>query len=276
LEALSGYEGRHVPGVLAVVANLLAIPPLGPGPLMHPAAWSLSYEMLFYCLCALAWIGRRRIGCWSILVIGPIVAALLYYHVRAVLMPVGMLVAWLLYSQPRWARWALAPGLSLVAFLASWEYLCQANGADLMRITGLNLLQDGQPIAFVIAIAAASVMFAGVLGGKGMFCWLLGSPPLQFLGTVSYSLYLWHPIFMSMIKHAMYLMHLPARVGPLSQLLFFVLTLPCALVVAAISQKILEQRVTLWLRGILEPDRKRQHLVAPPQTHPTPAGESVS
>jgi len=70
--ALTGYEGRHVPGVLAIVENLLAFPPLGPGPQIHPAAWSLSFEMLFYVLCAFAWICRRWLGPWFILVIAPI------------------------------------------------------------------------------------------------------------------------------------------------------------------------------------------------------------
>jgi len=276
LAALTGYEGRHVPGVIAIIENLLVFPPLGPGPQIHPAAWSLSYEMLFYALCAIGWIFRRRLGLWFIALIAPVAAALLFFHVRAVLMPVGMGVAWALHHRPKWARYARTPGLGLVIFLLAWEYLRRANGDDMMRITGFNLAQGDQPIVFVVGLAGALVMFAGILSGQGLFSRLLGSKPFQFLGTVSYSLYLWHPILMSIIKHVMYLLHIPSHAGPLSQILLFGLTLPCALIVAAVSQNLLEQRVTLWLRGILEPERKRRHLVAPPQTHPVQAGEPVS
>jgi peptidoglycan/LPS O-acetylase OafA/YrhL len=276
LSALTGYEGRHVPGVVAIIENLLAFPPLGPGPQIHPAAWSLSYEMLFYGLCAVAWIFRRWLGLWFIVVIAPIAVALVFFHVRAVLMPAGMAVAWALQHRPSWARYARTSGLGLVIFLMAWEYLRRVNGDDMMQITGFNLAQGDQPIVFVIGVAGALLMFAGLLSGQGLFCRLMGSQPFQFLGTVSYSLYLWHPILMSIIKHFMYVLKLPADAGPLSQLLLFGLTLPCSLIVASISQKLLEQRVTLWLRGVLEPERKRRHLVAPPQTHPAQAGEPVA
>jgi len=276
LSALTGYEGRHVPDILTIVENLLALPPLGPGQLIHPAAWSLSYEMLFYSLCAVAWVFRRRLGLWFIVLIAPVAAALLYFHIRAVLMPAGMGVAWLLAQRPRLARYALTPGLGLVVFLMAWEYLCVVNGHDLLHVTGIYLLQGHQAITFIVAVTGAILMFSGILIGQGVFCRLMGSRPFQFLGTVSYSLYLWHPIVMSIIKHAMYVLHVPAHAGPLSQLVLFALTLPASLVVALISQNLLEKRVTVWLRGILEPERKRRHLVAPPQTHPTPAGEPVS
>jgi len=232
--------------------------------------------MLFYGLCALAWIFRRWLGVWFILLITPIAGALLFFHVRAILMPAGMGVAWLLYHRPKWARSALTPGLGLFIFLMAWQYIRQVNSGDVMTVTGFNLTQGYQPIAFVLAIAGALLMFAGILRGQGLFCGVTGSQPFQFLGTVSYSLYLWHPILMSIIKHAMYVVKLSADAGPLSQLLLFGLTLPCSLIVAAISQKLLEQRGTLWLRGILEPERKRRHLVAPPQTHPAPASEPAS
>jgi peptidoglycan/LPS O-acetylase OafA/YrhL len=86
---------------------------------------------------------------------------------------------------------------------------------------------------------------------------LLATAPLQFLGTISYSLYLWHPIVMAVVKHAMYVAHLPQKLGGLSQIAFFALILPPSLGLGWISQAILEKRVTRWLRATIEPARGR-------------------
>ncbi len=41
--------------LLLVPANLAALPGVLPIPIIHPAAWSLSYEMTFYAGCAAGW-----------------------------------------------------------------------------------------------------------------------------------------------------------------------------------------------------------------------------
>lgn len=257
LSAATGYEGRGLPTPTTLIANLLALPPLVPGPLLHPAAWSLSYELLFYGVCAAIWLLRRRLGNWALLLAIPLAGALLFSHVRAVLMPVGMIVALAMERRPGLAVWAPAPGLCLLAFLILWEMLCGRNQADLMGVTMVAFLHGANSLLFVAALAAATLCFAGILAGRGLLSRSLRSPPLQFLGTISYSLYLWHPIVMAIVKHGMYVMHLPDRLGGLSQFAFFALILLPSLALGWISQITLEKRVTRWLRLRLEPGRRR-------------------
>jgi peptidoglycan/LPS O-acetylase OafA/YrhL len=254
LSGLTHYEGRGLPTVGVLLANLFALPPLVPGPLIHPAAWSLSYELLFYGFCAIAWALRRRVGHAALGLAALVAVALLFFHVRALLMPVGMGAALALERRPNLARLTPAPGLAFAVFLVGWEVLCQGHQGDLMAIT-LASLRPMEWLILAICLAAAFSAFAGVLAGRGVFSRLLATAPLQFLGTISYSLYLWHPIIMSVVKHAMYVLHLPAHLGPLSQAAFFVLVLPPSLLAGWASQATMEKHVTLWLRRKLEPGR---------------------
>ena len=254
LAGMTHYEGRGWPDAPTLTANLLALPPLVPGTLIHPAAWSLSYELLFYGFCAVVWQLRRRLGPWAFALAVPVAAALLFFHVRALLMPIGMGAAVLLAHRPRLARWAVAPGLGLLIFLVCWETLCRSHGAELMAIK-LADIKGWDILLLLSASAAALFTFAGILAGRGLFSRALSTAPMQFLGTVSYSLYLWHPIVMSMVKHAMYATHLTTRLGASSQAGFLVLVIPPSLALAWLSQKTLERRVTPWLRRKLEPGR---------------------
>ncbi len=267
LSGLTGYEGRGWPSLGELIANLLALPPLLPGNLIHPAAWSLSYELLFYGFCAAAWLLRRRLGAWAALIAAPLAAALLFYHVRALLMPLGMIAAVIMERNPRLARIAFAPGLCLLVFMVAWEVLCEGQNGDLMNVTLVPFLKGANAPLLGLALMAALLCFAGVLAGRGLFSRILNTAPLQFLGTISYSLYLWHPIVMSIVKHAMYVAHLPAKLGPLSQLVFLVLILPPSLGLAWISQLVLEKRLTRWLRRRLEPSRRGQNLAPISTSH---------
>ena len=252
LSGLTGYEGRGWPRLGEFIANLLALPPLLPGNLIHPAAWSLSYELLFYGFCAVVWLLRRHIGNWAALIAVPLAAALLFYHVRAMLMPLGMIAAVAMERRPQLARMAFAPGFCLMGFLLFWEILCERRDGDLMDITFMSILKGPDLALFIIALAAAVLCFAGVLAGRGLFSKALNTAPLQFMGTISYSLYLWHPIVMSIVKHAMYVVHLPTKLGPFSQIAFFILILPPSLGLAWASQLLLEKHLTRWLRLKLE------------------------
>jgi peptidoglycan/LPS O-acetylase OafA/YrhL len=248
LSGLTGYEGRGLPSLTVLGANFLALPPLLPGPLIHPAAWSLSYELAFYFFCAVAWALRRRVGWWAAAIIVPAAAILVSLHIRVLLMPVGMGVAFLLARAPKLARASVSPGICLLVFLTTWEAVCQAGGGDLINASLGTLSHGFTPALMLVATLAAILTFAGILEGKGIFCAVLRSRPMQFLGTVSYSLYLWHPILMSIIKHFMYKFSLPAHLGSSSQLVLLILCLPPSLGLAWVSQRVLEKRVTFWLR----------------------------
>lgn len=250
--ATTGYQSRHLPSLIVLASNLLALPPLVPGPLIHPAAWSISYEMAFYLLCAVSWKFHARLGVWTALIIAPVAAWLLATHIRAVLMPVGMLAAvWATRANSR-PFWTAAPGLALLAFLGVWEFACEAVGGSLMEAP-LSRVFEGPPLfAIALGVCSGAALFTGLLTGKGGLCSVLRRPAVQFLGTVSYSFYLWHPLIMSVTKSMMYHLHAERYLGSSSQLCFFAFALPPALFVSWLSAETLERRVTPWLRRRLE------------------------
>lgn len=269
LSGVTGFQGRALPSPSVLVENLLALPPVFPGPVIHPAAWSLSFELVFYAFCALAWALRRRLGWWSLLIVVPAAALLLGLHVRALLMPVGMLIAAVLARRPQLSRYAAAPGLWLVAFLVTWEGVCRLGGGELINVD-VSRFTAAMAMLAALAVAFGALFFAAALRERGPFCAVLQAPPLQLLGTISYSLYLWHPIAMAVVKHAMYVVHLPDHLGSWAQVAFLALSLPPSLALAWVSQRMLEKRVTVWLRRNIEHLVSRRIAVHPPVTASPP------
>jgi peptidoglycan/LPS O-acetylase OafA/YrhL len=78
---------------------------------------------------------------------------------------------------------------------------------------------------------------------------LLTTPLFAWLGTISYSLYLWHPMILGVVKFAMYKLGIVALAHQAAPLVFFALAVPPALIVAHVSQRLLETRATNWLRA---------------------------
>ena len=93
-----------------------------------------------------------------------------------------------------------------------------------------------------------TLCIAGIAQGRGLFCKFLTTAPMQWLGTISYSLYLWHLIVLGVIKFGMTKAGITAMAGGGSQIVLLVLALPISLWVAHQSQLWLEQRFTGWLR----------------------------
>ena len=251
LADLTHYEGRSVTGVGVLVANLFGLVPLAPLPLIHPAAWSLSYELTFYGLCSLTLVGPvrwRRVSASFATVAG---LWLLTTHVRAILMPVGVLIALWCQGQ-RWKHFVLPAELGLIVFLSAWELLSQSLGDNLMVTTSSDLLEGWRPLLVAVAVFGGASLFIGLVSGRGVLCRLLRSRPLQWLGTISYSLYLWHPIVMSIVKHFLIVSGGALHLGPAAQLAFLLIGTPPSLLCAWLSQQVLELRLTTLLRGLLE------------------------
>ena len=167
-------------------------------PLLH--TWSLGLEEQFYLvwplLIMLAYRGsrpRQR----SLTVLGAVVvfSFLLCLHATRVAPTVAF------YELPARA-WELAAGASLAILPASWT----ARGGRCAGAVGFGgvglilgtaaLLQGGGGfpgwIALFPVIGTLGVLFAGAVAPQ---CWMsvgLGTTPLQFIGSRSYSWYLWH------------------------------------------------------------------------------------
>lgn len=264
-----GFEDETLPHLLIEVPiNLLALPGILPIGNIHPAAWSLSYEMTFYLLCATCWAMHRRVGPAIFWFAAPVSAVLIIYYPRGAFLLVGMLVAegWL--HSRLLTRLARHPLPMLLLFLLCWRTIRALSDSDhIMDMTMVEWASDMRLPLGLMSFALAALGFAGIVGGYGLFGSMLRLRPLQYLGTTSYSFYLWHPIVMSAVKTALLHTGVLQAAGTWAQLLFFVAALPPALAVSDVSQRLLERRVAIWLRRRLRhpPPMQPAALDPPPQ-----------
>ncbi len=251
-------EGHHAPvGPWVLIGNLLALPNIVPMTLIHPAAWTLSYEFAFYASFVVFGLLRPRVGrglaagAFALLLL-----ALIVSHLRATAFVLGASIA-LLARSHRGGRafgYARYPGWCLLLALLAWHCGYRALGLErtLPELSLVRLLQSSQATAwFALATAAAWYGLAGVVDGAGRFGRLLATPAVQWLGTISFSLYMWQTIAAAAIKQAMRMAHLPELLGGWSQVCFLAVLLLATLVLAHGSQIYIEGHATRWLRNAL-------------------------
>ncbi len=259
---LHGYGAMHDRLALLwqVPLNMLAIPGIFPLDNLHPAAWSLSYEMCFYISCALLWSLRLWAGRWAVWAMVPLAGLMLAFYPRGLFLMSGVLVAEGFLDHPRLAALLRHPLPWLLAFLLAWhEIQILSLPRHIILTTLFEWAHDMRLPLAVVAFLAATLAFAGIAGGHGALGRFLRMPVLQYLGTVSYSFYLWHPIVMSGVKTAMLRTGLAAGSGDAAQAVFLILALPPSLLAAHASQRVLERGAGVWLR-------RRLHHPVPLQT----------
>lgn len=255
ITALALGTGRPLPSLGMWLLNFFAMPPFFDVPQVNPAAWSLGYEMTFYALCGAAWWLRRRgVQAWLVMALAA-GALLLIFFPRAILMICGVAIASGRLDGPRW-RWLGAfPFISLVLFLIAWRAIEVWSGEFIIFITPA-LMPLGQWLTIVPAIlvsgALGMIALKGIVDGRGLFGAFLRTRAMQWLGTISYSFYLWHPVVMAAAKQAMKTFGVVAHAGPASQLVFCMVAIGPALAIAHVSQVYLEARLTRELRRLLE------------------------
>jgi peptidoglycan/LPS O-acetylase OafA/YrhL len=233
-----------------LLVNLLGLPGILPLPIFHPAAWTLSYELAFYGICAMAWALRGRLGLWaSIVVVASLGGSMIVFYPRGIFFLSGVSVALGVARLRPVAILARYPVLFLVTFLLLWRLIDDLSLPQFIIDTNLfELAGDRRGPLVILAFIAATIGFAGIAAESGVSGKVLRSAPMQFMGTISYSFYLWHPIIMSMIKQAMLRSGAVELAGPSSQLLFFALSWPPSLLIGWLSQRVLERGVGTWLR----------------------------
>jgi peptidoglycan/LPS O-acetylase OafA/YrhL len=274
IAALSHFDLRHTKPTdpLTIAANLLALPPVLPFRLIHPAAWSISYEMIFYAMFVLfALLDRAASRRSATVVVALVGAALILAHVRAACFLIGVAIAMAAEGSKgiehrRGGRLLINhAGIWLLLSLLAWQ-LCFED-LRLQLPSGYELI--GRPVAlaiFAFAFVCAAIGMAAVFHGRGAFARWLCLRPMQWLGTISFSLYLWQTLTMAIVKSGMVRTGLPELLGPWSQLAFFALSLPPTLIVSHWSQRWIEDRFTRRLRVWFAPRGARQ---ASPAAHIT-------
>nr|WP_260173757.1 acyltransferase family protein [Nocardioides albus] len=172
-----------------------------PSPVQH--YWSLSVEEQFYILwplliLAAAFLTRRRPELRLPAIRAVIVAVLVTSFAASVVITAKDGAAAYFVTHTR--AWEFAVG-GLLALLPAASSRAPSRWAAPVAVLGwvallgaLLLFRESLPfpgwVALLPVVGTALVIWAGAPGGVGAL--LVGNPIVQWIGTVSYSLYLWH------------------------------------------------------------------------------------
>lgn len=239
------------------VSNALFLPGVFELPAVLPVAWTLSFELAFYLTAAGAFLLARRnlpaaafaLCIASGFLLFPRAPGVVFFYVGACLY---------LYRDNLLAGLARVhlPGVCLLLFLACWHWVIihyHRAGADLSVLAAAAILGS---------VLFGTLLFNSITQGRGRLSILLRTRAAQFLGTISYSFYLWHVIVMYPVKHGVMPRLLP-QIGPsLTLLVFTIISLAAGLLVAWLSYRILEVGVGNWLKRRLvaaRPDAINAH-----------------
>lgn len=257
----------NVPSTYTIVGSFLALPPFFNINPVNPIAWTLAFEMMLYWYCAVVWKVRLN----SILVAIAMLAAAvaLIYYPRTMMMLAGAIVFYRLQKPSAVDKVARYSLLCLVAYLLGLRALVVAAGGYVDALQPLKFpLVPG--LLFELGIVAVTgigcVALVGIIKGYGILGKMLETRLLVWLGTISYSFYLWHIPIVSAGKRILRWQHLADT--QYGQTLLLIGALPLTLVVATLSYEIFEARISVWLRRLF-PAR------APALVQPVPAKASV-
>lgn len=213
--------------------------------------WSLALEVQFYVLLALgfAWAARRirsgQVAVW-LMMAGALVVALWRAHLFDAGVPLEEL----------YQRTDTRLDLMFMGVVAALVYRMELLSDQLMRYLGalgLAFLAVAVVVAepgsswlylggFSSVATASAVMVAGASTGSGLVAFVGGLRPLRWLGTISYSLYLWHlPIYL-WVARALSGQPVGVRI---------VVAIPAAIAVGWISFQVVEARfLASWRRSV--------------------------
>lgn len=231
-----------------LLINLLFLPGVFNFNIALPAAWTLSFEALFY-------IVSGSIYSLS-LVVRPLLISLLiavtslwtfFYLPTATFFIPGVLAYFIGKRWPQYTQKLKIPGLPFLSFVIMVEAL------------SLTFVHDNKFYYFIVSLVSL-LTFMYIVNGYGVIAFILRTRAFQFLGTISYSLYLWQVPIMFPIKRII-LKLFTAHSSP--YLVFYSVafcSLFFALICSYISFKIFEDYIP---RKIYKKYRKPTHTLNP-------------
>jgi peptidoglycan/LPS O-acetylase OafA/YrhL len=243
--------------ILLLISNALFLPGVVPVEAALAVAWTLSFEAVFYLFAGIVYVlyGRLPRRTATILVLTLTFALFFLFPKIAPFFAIGVVLYFgeLRLRQCRKPLGAAAP-LALTLFFASMLiYMGDPYGL-------LHLAGTGNPVIFLAALVCALIAFASVVAQSGALAWLMRTAAFQWLGTVSYSLYLWHTPIMFVTKRA----SISAFESNWLALTAFALTsLLIAIPISWLSYVMFEGALSDWIRWGFQGGVRRVTLLKP-------------
>ncbi len=188
----------------AFFANLLFLPGIFDLPIAQKNAWSLSYEALFYILAGLVWKTSttlrgvaKNLG---LIVLAAIIAMAIYTWINAVFFLIGV-GCYLIHSNYERQELELVRS-STKSTVFSMKILAFPPLPSTYRLglPALVIAAIGYAYHPLIAIPFLSIFFVEVVQEDLFSAKILRLRAIQFLGTISYSLYLIHPFVLDLVR----------------------------------------------------------------------------
>ncbi|MEK4975976.1 acyltransferase family protein [Bacillus sp. FSL K6-6540] len=229
------------------ITNALLLPGIFPLPIAQIVAWSLSYELFFYIIAGLAWFGYRNerlsmVSKWVLyaFVIG-LSIVIVVYHSDFLFFAVGVLL-FICQNKLR-NRWKP-------------NKIFYFNGLICFILMYVAYHKFTVPIA--VALLLSFLLFIPIIKEYGLLSRVLRTGFMNYLGRISYSLYMWHTMVMFPLK--IFVPKLSSMIGSssLSFAIYAVLSLFLSIVVSHLSYQFIEQ----WLTGQLKLRIKRKDIPA--------------
>jgi peptidoglycan/LPS O-acetylase OafA/YrhL len=168
---------------------------------------------------------------------------------RALFFLPGVFVA---LNEDRLRRYAYSfryPVIALLIFLITW----QAIGSK-ATFTGFTseALTNASALMPIVGLLAGTYLMSAVCLSAGRLSDWLRARPMQVLGNISYSFYLWHPVAMFAVKKLVSAFVLPRYGQIAATVCFAVASFIAALSISIVSRDLVEVKVTKRLRDWLK------------------------
>jgi len=219
--------------VASFTSNLLFLPGMLDLPLAQKNAWSLSYEAAFYLIASLFYLSwsLRRVRKLTAAALATVAlsgsAAAIWFHPDSAFFLVGVVAFGMATIGLRWMD-------------GPWQ---AANGIVFLLLS-LTFFRTFAPLSMLFGLA----LFLTVIHEVGWFSAFLRTRVLQYLGKISYSLYLIHPFVLDLLRSVV--RRFATTDGPHWMLAFVAVGIPLSIVVAAFSFRYLETGGGRFLRRV--------------------------
>jgi len=225
---------------------------------INPQAWSLYVEVLFYATAPIFVVASyKRPVLWALLAlavfslgdaVGPRELGLWKYFLFGCI--ASQAIARITLGQVSAAVMVVA-GLAIIAYDISGGHDWIAK--SIMRLSGGGVVIRGGHPAYTLTLGLGVVMVTVGAVQSSLFCRLLEVTPLRALGSISYSLFMWHS-FMIVINFPITFNGLgaPVTIAPLPPAMptwyLLAVVVPALLMVSSISYLLLERPFLLMRR----------------------------